>query len=121
MRSTIFKKITAIIMALSFLAALFSCGRDTGKPVMTLEDKTVTDRMYGYWLSSYKAVLLSQYADASDSDDFWDMKLSEGFSAEDFFEELCSNYIKSNLVAMYLFDVLGLEIEDEDEKTAENI
>ena len=88
---------------------------------MTLGDKSVTDHMYEYWMCSYKAVLMSQYSDAKDTAEFWDMKLGEDTTAESFFYDLTYNYIESNLVSMYLFDELGLELEDEDCEKAEQI
>ncbi len=107
----------AVVLASLLLA---SCsGR--GTPVMTLGDESVTDHMYEYWMCSYKAVLLSQYSDAKDSAEFWDMKLTEDTTAESFFYDLTYNYIESNLVAMHLFDEYGLEIEDEDREKAEQI
>jgi len=88
---------------------------------MTLGDKSVTDHMFEYWVDSYKAVLLSTYSDAKDTDEFWDKKLADGSTAEDFFYRQTYNYIESNLVCMYLFDELDLEIEDEDIEKSESI
>ena len=64
----------ALTLALSSLLAS-SCSSSRGTPVMTLGDESVTDHMYEYWMCSYKAVLMSQYSDAKDSDEFWDMSL----------------------------------------------
>ena len=118
------KKISKrILISLVALAMLFcaSCRADRGTPVMTLGDKSVTDHMYEYWMCSYKAVLMSQYSDAKDTAEFWDMKLGEDTTAESFFYDLTYNYIESNLVSMYLFDELGLTLEDEDCEKAEQI
>ncbi len=108
----------AVVLSMMLTA---SCKVNRGTPVMTLEDASVTDHMYEYWMCSYKAVLMSQYSDAKDTDEFWDMKLGEDSTAESFFYDLTYNYIESNLVSMYLFDELGLEIKDEDREKAEEI
>ena len=113
------KKLLVVILALAALLA--SCGVNRGTPVMTLHGAEVTDHMFEYWVDSYKAVLLSTYTDAKNTPEFWDTKIASGVTAEDFFYDLTYNYIESNLVAMYLFDKYGLEIEDEDEATASSI
>ena len=117
---SLFKSLALILIAASLIFSS-SCGVNRGTPVMTLGGKSVTDHMYEYWMCSYKAVLMSQYSDARESDDFWDMEISDGTTAEDFFFDLTYNYIESNLVAMYLFDELGLEIDGEDREKAEEI
>ena len=119
MRRTV-KNVLLAVLALCMLVTA-SCKADRGTPVMTLGDSSVTDHMYEYWMCSYKAVLMSQYSDAKDTDEFWDMKLGEDSTAESFFYDLTYNYIESNLVSMYLFDELGLTIEDEDREKAEEI
>ena len=113
------KRIILLILSLSMVLAL-SCVNDRGAPVMTLGNATVTDHMYEYWVCSYKAVLFSQYSDASDTDEFWDMTLGDT-TAEAFFYDLIFSYIESNLVSMYLFDEFALEIKDEDRETAKSI
>ncbi len=110
-----------IILVCVCMVAVPSCGAGRGEPVMTLGDASVTDHMYEYWMCSYKAALMSQYSDAKDTDEFWDMKLGDGATAESFFYDLTYNYIESNLVAMYLFDEFGLSIEDEDREKASEI
>ena len=113
-------KITSMLIAAASLISLAACSSKKGEPVMTLGGSVVTDRMYEYWMCSYKASLMSQYSDAKDTADFWDMKLGDK-TAEDFFYELTYDYIESNLVCMYLFDKYSLEIDKEDRETAKSI
>lgn len=117
------KAIKTASLVLLVIAAIFSssCSTDRGTPVMTLQDASVTDHMFEYWVDSYKAALLSRYADAKDTDEFWDKPLGDGATAESYFYDLTYDYIRTNLVSMYLFDEFGLEIEDEDREKASDI
>ena len=114
-------KYICLLIASVVVLSLASCAVNRGTPVMTLGDVSVTDHMFEYWMDSYKASLLSAYSDAKDTDSFWSMKMSDGTTAEDFFYRSIYNYIESRLVAMYLFDEFGLEIEQEDIDTAKEI
>lgn len=117
------KTIRALSLALTVVMLLCfgACKKDMGTPVMTLGDSCVTDNMYQYWLSCYKANFLTSYEDVSDTEEFWSSTLYDDITAEQFLSELVVEYIQMDLVSMYLFDRLGLTLTAEDKKAAENI
>ena len=94
---------TAVVLLLS----LSSCGAK-GTVAMEYEDVYITEEMYGYWLSHYKAVFMENYAEIVDSDEFWDSKLTGDMTAEEYFTEVANENIKKNIAAAWLFDYMGL-------------
>lgn len=119
MKNRIIRIMSLVITLLTVF--LPSCGVDRGKAVMTLGKSAVTDKMYQYWVCTYKANLLRRYSDAKDAPEFWDKKLDGKTTAEEYFNGLISDKIKANLVSMYLFDEYGLELDEDDVATADEI
>lgn len=113
-------KYLCFILCGCFLFSLTSCGKEK-KTAMTLENVSVSEGAYQYWLSTYKAQFMNQYSDMDDSDEFWGQELYDDVTAEKFLENLVNEYIKVNLVTMYLFDEYGMKISSEDKKAASDI
>ncbi len=110
-------KITAVILAVIMLVfPLASCsGAET--TVMEYGNSKITANMYSYWLSRYKAMFMYSYADMQDTDEFWNMEMAEGVTAEQFLTAVVQENIKTTLVCMELFDSYGLKITNETSDT----
>ncbi len=115
------RRLICLTLAVLTVLSFASCKKDMGAPAMTLGGSTVTTNMYNYWLCSYKANFLTSYDDVKDTEEFWNSELESGVTAENFLSELVLEYVKMDLVSMYLFDELGLTLTSEDKKAAENI
>ncbi len=115
------KRFICILLAVLFVLTAASCKKAEEVAVMTLGDSVVTENMYSYWLSSYKANFLTSYEDVSDTEEFWSSTITDGLTAEEFLSQLILEYVQMDLVAMYLFDEFGLKVTSEDKKAAENI
>ncbi len=116
---TVIKTVCALLcIATAF--TLFACGK-TERVAMSLGTSNVTEGAYRYWVSTYKAQFMNQYSDMSDTDDFWEQELTDGVSAEDFLSQLTDEYIKMDLVCVFLFDEYGLKISSEDNKAVSDI
>lgn len=114
------KKIICITLCIASVFVFAACGKEQ-KAAMTLEDCAVGEEAYRYWVSTYKAQFMNQYSDMSDTDEFWNQEISSGVTAEDFLTELVNEYVKMNLVSIYLFDEYGLKISSEDKQAASDI
>lgn len=109
------KRIISLCLVFVLLAASFaSCSSST--VVMEYEGHKITGNMYQYWLSRYKALYLYSYAGGSDSDSFWETKLSDTVTAKDLFTNITDENIKKNLICMYLFDEYSLTLPEESKK-----
>lgn len=108
------KKIISAVLLIAVLA-LTSCS-DKGTVAMEYDGVTVTEEMYLYWMSHYKAVFMENFADVVDSDEFWDSTVSEGMTAEEYFTEITVENVKKNIAAVWLFDYMGLSFTSEMKK-----
>ena len=115
------KKLICLLLTAVFLLSAASCKKSEEVAVMTLGDSVITENMYSYWISSYKANFLTSYSDVSDTEEFWNSALTDGLTAEQFLSQLVLEYVQMDLVSMYLFDEFGLKITSEDKKAAESI
>lgn len=111
-----------LILTLAAVLSLSSCGiKNNGETVMSLGNAKVTDRMYMYWTSNYKADFISTYSDVRDTEEFWDSILYDDVTAEKYLSDWIMENVKMELVGMYLFDEFGLKMSDEYKKAADNI
>ena len=120
MKMKTFKKAVCLVICFCILFSFASC-KEKGRAAMTLGSTVISEGAYQYWVCSYKAQFMNQYSDMSDSDEFWGQVLYDGVTAEEFLTDLVNEYVKMNLVSMYLFDKYGMKISSEDEKVANGI
>lgn len=115
-------KVLCLAAAVALFVTLPSCAvKNKGKTVMSLGNAEITDRMYGYWTSNYKADFISAYSDVSDTAEFWDSVLYDGVTAEKYLSERIYESIRADLVGMYLFNEYRLSVPDEYKEAADNI
>lgn len=109
-----FKKLIAVLLLAATLCLLLpSCKTDLGKPVMTLGDTVITENMLEFWLSRYKAYIVTYYLDGKNSSAFWDQKVSGSDKTwNETFTEFIIDNAKTYCAALYLFDELGLSVSD---------
>ncbi len=108
------KKLIAAILLIAVLALTSCAGK--GTVAMEYDGVTVTENMYLYWMSHYKAIFMENFADVVDSDEFWDSTVSDGMTAEEYFTEITVENVKKNIAAVWLFDYMGLSFTSEMKK-----
>lgn len=122
-------KITALLLAIVLVCAtvtLCSCS-NTGKAMLKLGKTEITENMYIFWLSRYKATFESQYGasvktayNVSSVDQFWPLTFKDDDGSTKTYDDMFSEYIYENartyLMALYLFDEFGLSLSDTDKK-----
>lgn len=98
-----------VMLTLSFV----SCGIIKGDTVMEYGDYKVTEAMYSYWASSFKAYFLYYYGNSSNYSTLWSETLPDGQTYGVFFENFLNSYAKKVLVCMKLYDEYSLSFPDE--------
>ncbi len=107
-------KTIAIAMAvLLLLMSLAGCSKKSlGPPCMTLENETLTVNMFRFYLSRAKGAVAGSVT-AAYNDAFWDQIVSEeGLTYNDLYVKLVLDNAKNIISAMYLFDDMGLKLDD---------
>ena len=79
---------------------------------MKYGDYEITEAMYSYWASSFKAYFLYYYGNSSTYDSLWTQILPDGQTYGQFFYEFLNSYAKKVLVCMKLYDEYALTIPD---------
>lgn len=105
-----------IAAALVFAVLVLTACADKGPTAMEYEKITVTEEMYLYWMSHYKAIFMENFKDVKDTDEFWDSIVSSGKTAEEYFTEITVENIKKNIAAVWLFDYMGLSFTSDMKK-----
>ncbi len=122
---TWFKLICAVLTAALLTLSFVSCGVITGDTVMEYEGYEITEAMYSYWKSHFKAAFIDAYGttDKNGAKTLdWDKTLPNGSTYEQFFEdELVNSYAKKVLICQKLFDDYGLELSEDDEQAISDI
>ncbi len=108
------------VALLMLLCALCSCGIIKGATVMEYDGYVITEAMYSYWASRYKASFINNYGEIKNGVKTvdWDKQLPDGSTYAGFFEEvLLKPYARKVLVCMKLFDEYGLDFDAETESS----
>ncbi len=121
------KKKTVIAISLGVLLAILvtliitltMCG-EKGPVAMEYEKVKITEEMYVYWLSHYKAVFMDNFKGVTDTDEFWSGKLEDGMTAEEYFTKIAEENIKKNIAAVWLFDYMKLRFTSEMKKSVKD-
>ncbi len=126
-KAVIMKKITKIIsaaLAALILASVILTGcSGTGSVFLKCGKTKITENMFVFWLSRYKAQFVYAYGNSIKSEygvstvnDFWEMIYDQGTGET--YDDLFTDYIYENaltyLVSLRLFDDLGLSLSKED-------
>ncbi len=122
-------KKTAKIISLAISAALLlvsfaACGVIKGDTVMEYDGYKITEAMYSYTKSRFKASFINNYGVTVDGKKTvdWSKALPDGTTYEEFFEEMTDSYVKKMLVSQKLFDEYELDFsEDDEEEISERI
>ena len=116
-KMSVFKKIPAILTAISLVAVCTSCGSNT-TTAMTIDDYVVPAGVYLYYLNSSYSNAISQLQEEDETLDTEDTKIIKTLSLEDkdirtWIEdkatELCIDFVTTEKK----FDELGLELDEE--------
>ncbi|MCI5512565.1 MAG: peptidylprolyl isomerase [Clostridia bacterium] len=107
------KTIAIAIAVLLLLMSLAGCSKKSlGTPCMTLENETLTVNMFRFYLSRAKGAVAGSVT-AAYNDAFWDQIVSEeGLTYNDLYVKLVLDNAKNIISAMYLFDDMGLKLDD---------
>jgi len=115
------KRALTLILALAMLipaAAMAGCS-STGTTFLKVGNTEITENMFVFWLSRYKAQFVYAYGSSikssyglSSVDDFWKMTADQ--TTGETYDSLFTSYIYDNaityLVSLYLFDKYGLSL-----------
>ncbi len=102
-----------ILTLVMLLPSLVGCGVIKGDTVMQLGDYKITEAMYSLWAAAYKTKFMYMYANSRDTETFWNTKVSDDMTYEDFFNEFLYGYAKERLISMKLFDDYALTISSD--------
>ncbi len=111
------KRISSIIAAALAVCLMLTalCGCSASPAALKYEDTVITTNMYQFYMSRYKAQILSNYNSGQDNAAFWDQVLDEetGDTIADFFEDIVAENIKIKALCVGLFDEYGLKLADD--------
>lgn len=111
----------AVLLCAGLVFGTVSCGNgDTTPAVMELDGAEVTAAMYHYWASSAKGSYIYSYEDVTNTEDCWQQELSEGLTVGEYFDSVTLETVKSNLVAMKLFEDYNLKITSAEKKSVDD-
>ena len=121
----IIRIMSVLLVAAMLMTAFSACGVIKGDTVMEYDGYEITEAMYSYWKSHFKAAFIDAYG-TSDSNGKksinWDETLPDGSTYESFFENvLVDPYAKKVLVCLKLFDDYDLKLTDEAVSGVEDI
>ena len=103
------KRILLLILASAMIFSLVSCSKS--KAAMKLDGSSISENMYQFWLSTYKADFLSYYNNSVDSAAFWQSDATDELTTEQYAFDLINQNIKYMLVGIKLFRDYGLKID----------
>lgn len=99
-----FTRFLVLVLVISMLCALVSCGKAEQDVAFELGDQKITVNMYRLWLSRVKGVY------SSAGDDIWDEVNDDGKTYNEVFTGFVTDNAKTFVSAMHLFSELGLEL-----------
>ncbi|MBR6514924.1 MAG: hypothetical protein IKT46_08850 [Clostridia bacterium] len=105
------KKTLFTILCVCLLLGCVACTK-TENTIMTYKGAKAPESLYSYWMSTYKSVFLDSFNDGIDSDEFWDMLISDDMTYEEYIVDWINTEMKYRTVALKLFDEYGLELTD---------
>lgn len=113
-------KTVSALTAAAMLLCFTSCSLTEKQPaVMTYGESVITEGMYSYYVSTYKARYIQAYDDISDTDEFWDGDIGTK-TGEEVISELIYGNVAQNLVASEEFRRAGLTLTSEEEDAVDS-
>ena len=124
MKTAIKRAVCALLcLSIALSAALLSGCSSTGDVMLKLGKSEITENMFVFWLSRYKAQFIYAYGASvkqtygvSSVDAFWKLTDENGRT----YDEIMTEYLYENtityLIAGYLFDKFGLSLTDDEKK-----
>lgn len=104
--------LAAAIALLLTLTALAGCS-PKGDVVMELGNASITANMYAFWLARYKAFFVYYYMNNQESNEMWDMVMSEdGKTLNETFTAYVKDNARTYVSSLYLYDQYGLKLSD---------
>ena len=113
------KAICAMLVSFMLAGLLMSCG-SKGKPLLMLDDSSISVNIFELYLTRRKGTLSSmEYGDSVKSDEFWDtwIDIYDKKTLNTYYTEEVLDSAKTYLAAIAAFDELGLELSDKAEKS----
>ena len=106
------KAICAMLVLFMLVGLLMSCG-SKGKPLLMLDDSSISVNIFELYLTRRKGTLSSmEYGDSVKSDEFWDtwIDIYDKKTLNTHYTEEVLDSAKTYLAAIAAFDELGLEL-----------
>ncbi len=114
-------KLTALLLCLCLITAIFVSCASKGEPLITLEDKVLTVNQYQLLLSRMKGTLARQGGNV-ESESFWRTVISaDGTTYEEYFTDAILEEARRYVIAAYLFDQNGLQLDGETENRIDTL
>lgn len=95
------------------LLYLYSCAGNVN--IMTYGRSAISERIYNYWFTTYKAYFLSSIEETEDTEKFWTTKVNPGsdLTMDGYFKNIININVMKNLVCLKLFDDNNLKLPDD--------
>ncbi len=105
--------IAAALAVCTFLVAMLGCS--SAPAALKYNNTVITTNMYQFYISRYKAQILSSYNSGQDNAGFWDQVLDKetGASVATFFEDMAVESVKIKTLCVGLFEEYGLKLADD--------
>ncbi len=114
-------RLICVVLALVLSLGMLSACATSGNVVMELNGHKITENMYAFWLSRYKAYFVYYYMNNKESAEMWDTPIDETGAT---LNETFTGYVKENArtyaAALYLYDMYKLKLSDADMQTIED-
>ena len=94
------------------LPCITSCSAYKSKydAVMEYNGIKLTEEFYNYWVATYKRNILTSYADASDTEEFWGSKYNDTMTVEDYFTDIINKHLMNYLISQDLYKKNSLKL-----------
>lgn len=113
-------KIIALILVVIMLLPCFSGCGEKKRAVYSIDGIEITEDLYRYWLSYYKSYYDKYFYDIEDSEEGWQIKVSEDMTAEQYVKKMVDERMKLYVCALKLYDEYELELTSEAEAYIES-
>lgn len=111
-----FAALLAVLLLCLSLPALCSCGK---KAALENDGLKISEDVYRYWLSDFKARFVSNYSDIEDTEECWNRATDDGKTIGAYVEEYTLNYAKNALCALRIYRDQHLTLPDSKKKEIE--
>ncbi len=113
-------RISRILSVGLFSAMLLTSCQAKSEAVLTYGDTVINENYFTYYLATYKSSFLSSYADVEDTNEFYELKLPNGQTGEEYLFDQTVHNVSMSLICAELFDKEGLALSDSVTKTIDS-